>query len=169
VVFVAADNTRGYGDETGLYAGTMSANAALVDRASRMLVVDYLPASLEAQALANHTGAPRAACDRVVAWINSARKLAGFEARPLSLRRMMAFVEMVDDGFSPKEALEDAMLSRLPDAEREAFRAHFSASFVEADFIAEMRGGSIAKPTTHEPQSDAPEQVKARGSFDAIA
>jgi cobaltochelatase CobS len=99
VTFVCADNTMGYGDETGMYAGTMIGNAALVDRMAAMVRVDYLPADIEAQALANHTGAPRAACDRVVAFVNGARKLPGFESRPLSLRRMVAFVNKVADGF----------------------------------------------------------------------
>lgn len=162
VVFVCGDNTRGFGDTTGLYAGTMQANAALVDRMARMVIVDYLPASLEAEALANHTAAPRPACDRVVAFVGSARKLPGFEDRPLSLRRMVAFVEMVQDGFSISDAFEDTFLSRMPDAERSALGMHWKAAFDGAAFEAEMSGGPLPAPA-----SDAPEQVKARSIFDA--
>ena len=163
VVFVCGDNTRGFGDTTGLYAGTMTANAALVDRMARMIIVDYLPAALEAEALANHTiTAPRVACDRVVAFVGSARKLPGFEDRPLSLRRMVAFVEMVQDGFTVSDAFEDTFLSRMPDAERAALKMHWSAAFDGAAFAAEMAGAPIPAPA-----SDAPEQVAARGAFDA--
>jgi cobaltochelatase CobS len=143
VVFVAADNTRGFGDETGIYAGTTMANAALVDRMARLIIVDYLAPDLESQALANHTGAPKAACDRVVAFTGSARKLSGFDGRPLSLRRQVAFVEQVIDGFTVAEAFDDTILSRLPDAEREAIRAHFKAAFDVAAFTSDMAGKAI--------------------------
>jgi cobaltochelatase CobS len=162
VVFCAADNTRGFGDDSGLYTGTTQSNAAMVDRFSRMVVVNYLPADQESQALANRTGAPRDACDRVVAFINSARKLPGFDARPLSLRRMVAFIEMAKDGFSSSESFEDTMLTRLPDAEFEALRQHFKAAFVSAAFEAELSGKPV--PAV----SDAPQQVAAKSIFDEV-
>jgi cobaltochelatase CobS len=162
VVFCAADNTRGFGDDSGLYTGTTQSNAAMVDRFSRMVVVNYLPADQESQALANRTGAPRDACDRVVGFINSARKLPGFDARPLSLRRMVAFVEMVNDGFKPAESFEDTMLTRLPDAEFEALRQHFKAVFVCDAFEAELSGKPV--PAI----SDSPQQVAAKGIFTEV-
>ena len=164
VTFVCADNTRGFGDESGLYAGTHQANAALVDRMARLIVVGYLPADLEASALANHTGAPRAACERVVAFIGSARKLSGFDAVPLSLRRQVAFVEQVfHDGFTPLEAFDDTMLSRLPDAERETIRAHWKIAFDVAAFSAELKGA----PVPVAPSTD-PAQAASRSTFDVI-
>ena len=51
VVIVIADNTSGYGDESGVYAGTQAANGALVDRAVRLIPVEYMSAMLEAEAL----------------------------------------------------------------------------------------------------------------------
>jgi cobaltochelatase CobS len=166
VVFCAADNTRGFGDETGVYAGTMQANAALVDRMARLIPVDYLPVELESQALANHTGAAKAACRRVVDFVNSARKLAGFDARPLSLRRMVAFIEMVSDGFGVSESFDDTALSRLPDAERETLRMHIKAAFDDKAFMVELNGTA---PETIQPgASDLPEQAKAKSIFDSI-
>lgn len=163
VTFCAADNTRGYGDESGLYAGTQQANAALVDRFAAMLFVDYMSPAMEAQALSNRTTAPRSACDRVVAFVNSARKLSGFDARPLSLRRMVAFVDMAGLGFDVAESFNDTVLSRLPEAEREALRQHFSAAFDVAAFSGDMGGKASA------PMSDAPQQVEARKSFPDLA
>jgi MoxR-like ATPase len=162
VVFVAGDNTFGFGDETGVYAGTMSSNAALVDRFAVMVRVDYLPAGIEAEALANRSGAPRAACDRVVAFIGGARKLPGFDARPLSLRRMVAFVETSLDGFGANVAFENTMLTRLPDAERQALHVHFRSNFEVAKFESELTGVPIV------PQSDAPNQNAARVAFDEV-
>jgi MoxR-like ATPase len=147
VTFVAADNTRGYGDESGLYAGTHQANAALVDRMARMIVVDYLDAALEAQALANHTLAPKAACERVVRFIGLARKLPGFETVPLSLRRQVAFVEMAMDGYKVDKCFEACVLSRLPDAERATIHAAFTADFDKNAFMAELTNQPVPAPT----------------------
>ena len=147
VCFVMADNTCGYGDELGIYAGTTMSNAALVDRMARLVVVDYLAADLESQALANHTGAPLKACERVVAFTGSARKLAGFDGRPLSMRRQIAFVKMVfHDGFTVPESFNDTILTRLPDAERAALHAHYKATFDAVAFNAELSGkaGTVA-------------------------
>jgi len=146
VVFAACDNTRGYGDDTGLYSGTMQANAALVDRMERMIYVDYLPLDLETQALANRTGAPLPACERVVSFIGGVRKLAGFENRPMSLRRMIAFVKATRHGFNADTAFEMTMLSRLPDAEREALRAHIKMAFDKGAYQAELDGQPVPAP-----------------------
>ena len=162
VVFVAADNTAGYGDDTGVYGGTTVANAALVDRMARLIRVDYLPRDLEAQALANHTGADKGACLRVVDFVNSARKLPGFDARPLSLRRMVAFVEQVNDGFTVAELFDDCALSRLPDAERETLRMHFKAAFDDKAFQAELQGNVPSVV------SDDPTQAACRAAFDIV-
>lgn len=164
VTFVLADNTRGFGDESGLYAGTHQANAALVDRMARLIVVGYLDAALEASALANHTGAPKAACERVVAFVNKARKLSGFDSIPLSLRRQVALVEQVfHDGFTPAEAFEDTILSRLPDVDRETIRSCWKLDFDVAAFNAELKGAPV-------PAAPSPDgaQVQARASFDTV-
>lgn len=50
-VFVATANTAGSGDATGLYQGTLSMNAAFMDRFV-VLNADYLPAQIERQILA---------------------------------------------------------------------------------------------------------------------
>lgn len=48
--FVATGNTRGDGDETGLYAGTVTQNVAAMDR-YRMLLVDYPEEDVEVEIL----------------------------------------------------------------------------------------------------------------------
>lgn len=163
VVFVAADNTAGYGDESGLYAGTMTMNTALVDRFSVVIPVGYMSVPMETQALVNHTQAARPACERVVKFVHSARKLAGFENWPLSLRRMVAFIELLQDGFEVDASFEIAFLTRLPTPEREALRTHYAAVFVAPAIEAEIAGK--APPAA---PSSAPAQVDARNAFDAV-
>lgn len=170
VAFVSADNTFGYGDSTGLYAGTMVANGALVDRQARMLRVDYLPVELEAQALANHTcchdDASKAACRRLVDFTAQTRKLSGLEDRPSSLRQLIAFVEQVQDGFNVKESFEDTHLTRLPDAERTTLKVFFDANFDAKAFESELLGAPLLKPAPA--RSDRPEQIGAQNAFETV-
>src|SRR6185436_20997731 len=121
----------------------MIANAALVDRFARLLTMSYMKPDLEAQALANHTGAPRVACDRLVQAVSGARSLPGFEGRPMGLRRMIAFVRMVQADFTVAEAFDDCFYSRLPDADRETLKQHFRV-FMAPDFVAELNGAALA-------------------------
>ena len=163
VYFCAADNTRGYGDETGRYAGTMQANSALIDRFAFMYVVDYMSVDKEAQALANHTLAPRAACETVAEFVKLARALPGFGDVPLSLRRMIAFVTACQCGDTAKRAFSDSFLTRLPDSEREALNAAFRTHFPDGVFDAQLSGGSVPAPVSQDPA-----QAAARNAFDPI-
>lgn len=163
VYFCAADNTRGYGDETGRYAGTMQANAALVDRFAYMHIVEYMSVDKEAQALVNQTGAPRPACETVAEFVKKARELSGFADVPLSLRRMIAFVTACQFGDSVKRAFADAFLSRLPDNEREALNQLFRTQFPDGVFAAQLDGSAVPVPVSNDPA-----QAAARSAFDPI-
>jgi len=164
VWFCCADNTFGYGDDTGMYHGTSQANSALVDRFARMVKVDYLPLNLESEALFNRSSAPRPACDMIVTFVSGARKLPGFDARPLSIRRMVAFMGMAVAGFDVSRCFEDTFLTRLPDAERESLRAHIKANFNAVDFVRAMTG---AKAPAQGPVP-GPEQASAKNAFTPI-
>jgi cobaltochelatase CobS len=171
VCVIAADNTAGYGDESQVYAGTQSANAALVDRFSRLVVIDYLPPALEALALAKRTGAPAAACKRLALFaeaVRAAAAAAGGESRSYSYRRMTAFMGAVyRDKMSIERAWQVTMLTRLPEADRETFRVAVSAHFKEDLFKKELSGWTDAADAGDAPISTAPlsqsaEQVAAR-------
>jgi len=132
VVFVVADNTAGYGDETGQYAGTHQSNAALVNRFKRMIRIDYLTVEQETNALHNHCPfAPKAACKEVAVFFAKARKLPEMEGIVLSLRQMVGLVQEVDDGFSTKEAINEVLLTRLPATERAALEALATLQWAE--------------------------------------
>ena len=171
VCVIAADNTAGYGDESQVYAGTQSANAALVDRFSRLVVIDYLPPALEALALAKRTGAPAAACKRLALFaeaVRAAAASAGGESRSYSYRRMTAFMGAVyRDKMAIERAWQVTMLTRLPEADRETFRVAVSAHFKEDLFRKELSGWTDAADAGDAPISTAPlsqsaEQVAAR-------
>jgi MoxR-like ATPase len=171
VVVIVADNSAGYGDETGVYAGVQVANAALVDRCARLIVVDYLPPALEALALNKHTNAPLAACERLAAFarvVRTAAKAAGGEARPFSVRRLVAFMNAVyRDKIDALPAWRITALSRLPEADRELLTQAIAAHFDSKAFDRELRGVVEAgePAAVAAPLSQASEQVGARQAF----
>ncbi len=172
VVVIVADNSAGYGDETGVYAGVQSANAALVDRCARLIVVDYLSADLEALALHKHTGAPIAACKRLAdfaAVVRTAAKAAGGEARPFSIRRLVAFVNAVHrDRLDITRAWQVTALSSRPEADRELLLQAIRTQFEAKEFERELRGVAPAAgepAASPAPLSQASEQVGARQAF----
>jgi MoxR-like ATPase len=156
VAFVVADNTFGFGDETGIYAGTNQANGALVNRFKRMLKIDYLSPAMEAQALANHTGADLKACRHVADFMARARRMPEMENIILSLRQMTGFVQGVQDGFDVKTVAQVTILNRLPAAERAALETLFTLEW--SNEFASLIGGK--------PMPKAPSSSAASNAFD---
>jgi MoxR-like ATPase len=167
VVCVIGDNTAGYGDESGVYAGTQSANAALIDRCARLVVVEYLPVALEALALAKRTLAPAPACERLAGFASTVRltQAQSGDARPFSFRRLVAFLSAVHrDKLNLDTAWRVTVLSRLPEADRETMRQAIRAHFDGAAFMRELQGGND-EGQSDAPLSQAPEQIGARSAF----
>lgn len=144
VVVAIADNTSGYGDESGVYAGTQAANGALVDRAVRMVPVDYLSPLLEAEALQRRSGAPRDACIRLADFASKVRTVQAqnkSDSRPFSIRRLIAFANATyRDLMTPDEAWTLAAYSRLPELDREELRQAVRAHFDEKAYVRELKG-----------------------------
>jgi len=132
VCFFIADNTNGAGDETGQYAGTNPSNTSLVNRFKRMVYVGYLSKQQETTALVNRVpGLPHAAAEHVVEFVHNVRKLPELEGVALSLRQMVGFVQMVNDGFGAKYSFECAFLTRLPQTERAAIETLATLSWTD--------------------------------------
>jgi MoxR-like ATPase len=163
VVVVIADNTSGYGDESGVYAGTQSANGALVDRSARLIPVDYMSALLEAEALERRTGAPQAACIRLAEFAAKTRTIqaqAGSDSRPFSIRRLIAFANATHrDLLTVDEAWSVTTLSRLPETDRESMRQAIKAHFDEKAYARELKG----EPAPIEPTQGELSQVLQDG------
>jgi MoxR-like ATPase len=163
VVVVIADNTSGYGDESGVYAGTQSANGALVDRSARLIPVDYMSALLEAEALERRTGAPQAACIRLAEFAAKTRIIQakdGSDSRPFSIRRLIAFANATyRDLLTVDEAWSVTTLSRLPENDREAMRQAIKAHFDDKAYTRELKG----EPAPVEPTQGELSQVLQDG------
>jgi MoxR-like ATPase len=154
VLFVVADNTNGAGDEGGLYAGTNISNAALVTRFKRMLFVDYLTAQQEAEALANHTACPLEAAKHLADFVAQARRLPALQGVVISLRQMVGFTQIVQDGFPAKQAFEIAISSRMPSTEKAAIEALCDLQWGKA-FEALISGAAVPAQPSNSPAAQA--------------
>ena len=176
VVVAIADNTAGYGDESGVYAGTQAANGALVDRAARLVPVDYMSAMLEAEALQRRTGAPQAACIRLADFASKVRTVQAqnkSDSRPFSIRRLIAFANATHrDLMDVNEAWTITAYSRLPELDREELRQAVNAHFDAKAYVRELKGEAAPiDPVQTEIVMGAPSpdeerrQAKARAAF----
>jgi len=113
VVFVIADNTAGNGDDTGRYSDTNTMNAAFLDRAAKILRVDYLPSDMETELLANKTGIAIDIARMIVDFANVTRKAGeqGDISEGVSFRRMVALANDLTDGISARRAFRNCVLN----------------------------------------------------------
>lgn len=116
VVFVIADNTAGNGDNTGRYADTNSMNAAFLDRAAKILKVDYLPRAKEIEVLQAKTGCNVEAAETIVDFAAKTRKAGeqGDITEGLSFRRMVALANDIQDGIAARRAFQNCVLNHAP-------------------------------------------------------
>jgi len=154
VVFVVADNTAGAGDEGGLYAGTNVSNVACVNRFGRMVLVDYLSAQREAEAVANHTACPIAAARHLADFVAQARRLPALQGVIISIRQMVAFVQCCQDGLTSKDAFNVAISSRMPATERAALETLATLSWSET-FDALVNGTTVPATPSNSAASNA--------------
>lgn len=71
--FFATGNTNGTGDETGLYAGTLTQNSANYDRFGMVVQKNYLPAAVEAQILMKRCGLRQNEASKIIEFANEIR------------------------------------------------------------------------------------------------
>ena len=106
VLFVAADNTSGTGDESGQYVGTAAMNRAFLDRMSQRVEIGYMPKRAETAALHRRTGLAKDACAMLVDFAQHTRSAweAGDMASPLGFRRLMAWARAIRAGWPSERA-----------------------------------------------------------------
>ena len=153
VLFIAADNTAGRGDESGHYVGTRAMNVAFLDRFDVTLLVDYPRPDLEAQALVNRTGATKALADLVVSFAGKTRQkcASGDLTEGVGFRRLAAFTKRLVAGVDPKRALETAILNGAHGEDKAAL------SVIAAADLDVSRIVSILSGKTEDKSDDAPD------------
>lgn len=134
VVFFAADNSSGHGDESGNFAGVREQNSAFLDRFSYSLRFEYLREDDEVDLVTKRTGLRADATRSLVKFANVARAKAraGLLTQPPSLRQLFAWASAVQEGMPVSLAFNNAIVHKFPaDCEAE-LRGAYAASIDSA-------------------------------------
>jgi MoxR-like ATPase len=135
VVFFAADNSSGHGDESGNFAGVREQNSAFLDRFSYTLRFEYLREDDEVALITKRTGLRADATRSLVKFANVARAKAraGLLTQPPSLRQLFAWASAVQEGMPVGLAFNNAIVHKFPaDCEAE-LRGAYAASIDSAE------------------------------------
>jgi len=130
VAFFCADNSNGYGDQSGNFAGVRDQNTAFIDRFSYTLEFNYLPQAEETALISKRTGLPVDATEVLVKFANVAREKAraGILTQPPSLRSLFAWARAITKGVPVGLAFNSAVVNKYPaDCEAE-LRGIYSAT-----------------------------------------
>jgi MoxR-like ATPase len=130
VAFFCADNSNGFGDQSGNFAGVRDQNTAFIDRFGYTLRFEYLPFADEVSLVSKRTGLPVDASEVLIKFANVAREKAkaGVLTQPPSLRQLFAWARAITKGVPVGIAFENAIINKFPaDCEAE-LRGVFSAT-----------------------------------------
>jgi MoxR-like ATPase len=124
VSFILADNSTGYGDETGQYEAVRRMNRATLDRMAATVIVDYLPTGMEAKVLEKRTNLDARKCAALVNFAALTRDGAkkGQLTHGVGLRRLISWAEALVDGVPLASALEACVLNACAPDDREPLR-----------------------------------------------
>lgn len=128
VLVFAADNTLTNGDASGRYAGTRQMNSAFADRFARIVAFDFLPRSVEVQAITQHTGCRPELADHILDAVGMARAkvTTGDIIDAPSLRSVIAFVRALDI-MDTRDAWNCTIAARQPQESALALQGVFEA------------------------------------------
>lgn len=129
VLFIAADNTNGTGDETGAYEGTRRLNRAFLDRFAVTLRLDYMPTAQEAQVIAKRTNLKPAHAMEIAKFATLTRTGAqkGEVSHGLGIRRLFALGDLIARGVEPTMAFQLTVIETAPFEDREPLRQLWTA------------------------------------------
>lgn len=115
--FVATANTLGYGDSSGLYAGTGPMNEALLDRFGTVIRVSYPDPDAEVKILLSKTGVRHDWATSIVEVANKVREAHRNNQTMVSLspRRLIAWAFKAHRLRNPRRAAVLTVLNKLPD------------------------------------------------------
>ena len=135
VLICAADNTLTHGDQSGRYSGTRQMNSALADRFARIVHFDFLPLSVEVEAVCRHTGCAAPLAEHILGAVTMARSKVstGDIIDAPSIRSVVAFVRALSM-MPVREAWNSTIAARQPQESALALQGIFEAC-INPDFI----------------------------------
>ena len=130
VAFFCADNSNGFGDQSGNFAGVRDQNTAFIDRFGYTLRFEYLPFADEVSLVSKRTGLPVDASEVLVKFATVAREKAkaGVLTQPPSLRQLFAWARAITKGVPVGIAFENAIINKFPSDCEAELRGVFSAT-----------------------------------------
>lgn len=113
---VATANTLGWGDESGLYAGTAPMNEALLDRFHTVITIAYPDSATETKRLVQVTGVTVAIAEKMVAAATKIREAQQHDAMASSFspRRLLMWARKAVRMGDPLRAARYTVTNRLP-------------------------------------------------------
>jgi len=140
VVFMAADNSNGRGDFTGMYVGVREQNVAFVNRFARTIDFTYLDAVSEARVVVARTGCSPLIAELLVGFMTVCRQ-AGESAQldhVPTLREVFYLAEALTDAVPPRLAFEQCMVNRASPESKEVLQQLWKANISAADLTAAL-------------------------------
>ena len=130
VAFFCADNSNGFGDQSGNFAGVRDQNTAFIDRFGYTLRFEYLPFADEVSLVSKRTGLPIDASQVLVKFATVAREKAkaGVLTQPPSLRQLFAWARAITKGIPVGVAFENSIINKFPSDCEAELRGVFSAT-----------------------------------------
>ncbi len=118
--FIATANTLGYGDETGLYAGTGPMNEALLDRFGIVINMGYPTRENEIERLTKRTKITKSDADKMVEIASRVREAQRNDTTMTSLspRRLIAWAEKTVRLGDARRAAKLTITNKLPADDR---------------------------------------------------
>jgi MoxR-like ATPase len=116
VGFFCADNSNGFGDESGNFNGVRDQNTAFIDRFGYTFKFQYLPFDDEVNLIQKRTGINNKAAKYICNFAKVAREKckSGLLTQPPSLRQLMAWAMAVKEGVPVKAAFKSAVVNKYP-------------------------------------------------------
>jgi len=117
--FIATANTLGWGDETGLYAGTAPMNEALLDRFGTVITMGYPDAQNEIDRIVKRSGCDKSEAEKMVVVATKVREAQKNETTTASLspRRLIMWAKKSVRMGDALRASRYTITNRLPPEE----------------------------------------------------
>ncbi len=130
-LFLAADNTNGTGDSSGMFVGANQINRATSDRFSFFRRFTYLDRAEEIRLLKARAGCDDNVAKRVWSILDALRKKvdSGLLSDPPSTREAIAFACALRGGFDEKDAFETTFVQKYAEESQEEMRVSFVSIF----------------------------------------
>lgn len=149
VVFMAADNSNGRGDYTGMYVGIREQNVAFVNRFARTINFTYMSAADEAKVVMLRAAGTTSQTAALLVDFMSVARQAGDSAQldhVPTLRELFYLAEALNDGMDYRAAFEQTMVNRASPESAEVLQQLWKGNISTANLALALEGKDPPEP-----------------------